>query len=137
MSRVGCSILAGLLALASGASTHVRAAALQSAAPRSSSQSSAQPTDEFLRRYCISCHNERLHTAGLTLEGLDSNHPASNSETWEKVVRKLRTGSMPPAGAPRPDARDVRRCRDLARDARSIARAREQPNPGGTGRSTG
>src|SRR3954449_1278971 len=80
MSRVGFSILAGLLALASGASTHVRAAAVQSATPQSSSLSPAQATDEFVQRYCISCHNERLRTGGLTLEGLDTHHPAGNSE---------------------------------------------------------
>jgi hypothetical protein len=53
---------------------------------------------------CVTCHNDRLKTAGLTLAGLDVEHPSANAETWEKVIRKLRTSAMPPPGAPRPDA---------------------------------
>lgn len=56
-----------------------------------------------LDRYCVSCHNDRLKTGGLTLAALDTANVASHAQTWEKVVRKLRAGLMPPAGAPRPD----------------------------------
>src|SRR5438034_11578535 len=57
----------------------------------------------LLDRYCVTCHNQKLKTAGLRLDNIDSEHVAEAAELWEKVVRKLRTGSMPPAGAPRPD----------------------------------
>src|SRR5690349_11943724 len=57
----------------------------------------------LLDRYCISCHNQKAKTGGLTLEQLDVDHPAAHAETWEKVVRKVRAGMMPPAGMPRPD----------------------------------
>src|SRR5215510_4034202 len=57
-----------------------------------------------INRYCVTCHNDRLKTAGLSLAGLDVEHPAANAETWEKVIRKLRTSAMPPPNAPRPDA---------------------------------
>src|SRR5438477_7902827 len=57
-----------------------------------------------LDQYCVTCHNEKLHTAGLALDTLDVANPARNAETWEKVIEKLRAGSMPPAGRPRPDA---------------------------------
>ena len=56
-----------------------------------------------LDRYCVSCHNNRLKTGGLSLEGLDVTRPAADAAVWEKVVRKLRSRMMPPAGAPRPD----------------------------------
>ena len=56
-----------------------------------------------LDRYCTGCHNTRLKTAGLLLDQADVDHPGSNPELWEKVVRKLRSGAMPPAGLPRPD----------------------------------
>ena len=56
-----------------------------------------------LDRYCITCHNEQLRTGGLALSALDVNKAAEEPELWEKVVRKLRTGAMPPAGMPRPD----------------------------------
>ena len=57
-----------------------------------------------LNRYCVSCHNQRLNTAGLALDKLDPSHVEQNPEAWEKVVRKLRAGMMPPQGQPRPDA---------------------------------
>ena len=56
-----------------------------------------------LDRYCATCHNQQLKTGGLVLSGLDVTRAAEESDTWEKVVRKLRTGAMPPAGMPRPD----------------------------------
>ena len=57
-----------------------------------------------LDRYCVTCHNERLRTAGLTLDTVDPAQVSDAPEIWEKVVRKLRTGMMPPAPRPRPDA---------------------------------
>src|SRR3954469_10912242 len=57
-----------------------------------------------LDRYCVSCHNEKLHTAGVTLDSVDAAAPGVNAELWERVVAKLRAGSMPPPGRPRPDA---------------------------------
>ena len=53
--------------------------------------------------YCVSCHNQRLRTAGFAIDTLDSAHPAANPEAWEKVIARLRAGSMPPPGRPRPD----------------------------------
>jgi len=62
-----------------------------------------QPTDVvsgLSRTYCETCHNDRLKTAGLSLQGLAID---GNAETWEKVIRKVRAGMMPPAGAKRPE----------------------------------
>jgi hypothetical protein len=53
--------------------------------------------------YCITCHNQRLKTAGLALDTVDVARPAANADVWERVIAKLRAGSMPPAGRPRPD----------------------------------
>ena len=57
-----------------------------------------------MKRYCVSCHNQRLKTGGLALDTLSMTDVAAGAETWEKVVRKLRTDAMPPAGLPRPEA---------------------------------
>jgi len=57
-----------------------------------------------LDKYCITCHSERLHTAGLVLEGIDVANPAAHADVWERVITKLHARSMPPAGVPRPDA---------------------------------
>jgi len=76
----------------------VSAAAAQSASP------SARPQyGEALQRYCMTCHNTRLRTAGLSLDGLDPSNPSAHAEVWEKVVRKLRSRTMPPMRSPRPD----------------------------------
>ena len=56
-----------------------------------------------LDRYCVTCHSERLQTGGLSLETLDVTNVAVHREVWEKVVKKLRTGAMPPRPRPRPD----------------------------------
>jgi hypothetical protein len=62
-----------------------------------------QQQAQVFTKYCTTCHNERLKTAGLIIDPSALTHAGSNAETWEKVVRKLRANSMPPAGSPRPD----------------------------------
>jgi len=60
----------------------------------------------LIDQYCVTCHNQRAKTAGLMLDKMDPTHVAQDREAWEKVVRKLRAGMMPPQGMPRPnDAR--------------------------------
>ena len=64
-----------------------------------------EPVDvqAVLNQYCLACHNERQGTAGLAFDTLDASLPGTHPATWEKVVTKLRSGMMPPAGVPRPD----------------------------------
>ena len=57
----------------------------------------------ILDRYCVTCHNTRLKTAGLTLDALDPASVEGNPAIWEKVVRKVKVGVMPPQGMPQPD----------------------------------
>src|SRR3954468_24168885 len=45
-----------------------------------------------LDTYCITCHNQRLRTAGLALDRLDTTNPGANAEVWENVIAKLRAG---------------------------------------------
>jgi hypothetical protein len=63
----------------------------------------AQTPPTFLNQYCITCHNQRLNTAGLALDTMDFEHVEKNAAVWEKVVRKIKTGMMPPSGARRPE----------------------------------
>jgi hypothetical protein len=67
-----------------------------------SNESPGAPYRALMGRYCFTCHNERLKTAGLVLSAVDVEDPVAGAETWEKVIRKLRTRGMPPAGMPRP-----------------------------------
>src|ERR1700693_2929925 len=71
--------------------------------PSSPSQSPAATQRALLNRYCVTCHNEKLKTAGLMLDKMDVEHLRAGAETWEKVIKKLRTYAMPPAGMPRPE----------------------------------
>ncbi len=64
---------------------------------------SGSPERVLLDQYCVSCHNQKLKTAGLLLDQMDLDHPGADAATWEKVVRKIRAGMMPPSGARRPD----------------------------------
>src|SRR5579863_3699531 len=78
------------------------------AAPPQAQQASSTPENvsssrALLNRYCVTCHNERLKTAGLTLDRADVDHVGLSVEVWEKVAHKIRSGAMPPPGLPRPD----------------------------------
>jgi len=63
----------------------------------------ALPAQSTVDRYCVTCHNPRMKAGGLVLDRLPVSSAAGEPQTWEKVIRKVRTGMMPPAGAPRPD----------------------------------
>ena len=66
-------------------------------------QNPAASDQQFVTKYCQVCHNDRLKTGGLSLQQMDPSQVSRSPETWEKVVRKLRAGMMPPAGMPRPE----------------------------------
>ncbi len=71
--------------------------------PSSSPTPALSPQRALINQYCVACHNQRLKTAGLMLDGLDLVEVRGHAAEWEKVVRKLRAGMMPPAGSRRPD----------------------------------
>ena len=66
-------------------------------------QQNATPAGALVNQYCVSCHNQKLKTANLMLDRADSANPANSAEAWEKVIVKLRSRAMPPAGMPHPD----------------------------------
>lgn len=65
--------------------------------------SSATEARALLDRYCVRCHNDRLTTAGLSLESVNLDEVAASAVVLEEAVRKLRLGAMPPRGNPRPE----------------------------------
>ncbi len=85
----------------------------------------------FLNQYCVTCHNERTKTANLMLDKLDFDHVGENTEAWEKVVLKLRTGMMPPSGARRPERAVIDAFVSNLETALDRAAA-TKPNPGTT-----
>src|SRR5437773_6331826 len=87
-----------ILMMVSGASLTSAYAQRQSPASSGLSRSAA-----VFNQYCVTCHNSRTKTAGLVIDPAELSRVGANAELWEKVVRKLRSSAMPPAGAPRPD----------------------------------
>jgi mono/diheme cytochrome c family protein len=69
--------------------------------------STQDPHRAMLNTYCVGCHNTRLKTGGLALDGLDLQAAADNAQIWEKALRKLRGHLMPPPGNPQPPQKDV------------------------------
>ncbi len=69
--------------------------------------SSAAANQALLKQYCSGCHNNRLKTAGVSVEGLDLTSVGGKAEVLEKILRKVKSGQMPPAGLPRPQAAAV------------------------------
>jgi len=88
-------------------------------------------SDALLKTYCLTCHNERAKAGGLALEGLDPARAGEAPDTWERVVRKIRAGVMPPANARQPVAAD----RDAFVSGLELSLDRlaaANPNPGRT-----
>ena len=124
--RRGFSWSAGVVLLALAAT-----AGLAHAEQAASAEATATPERALLDRYCVACHNERLQTAGLELDTADVTDVAADPALWEKVVRKLRAGAMPPAPRPRPD--EATYARFIARlETQLDAVASADPNPGRT-----
>ncbi len=115
-------VLVAAIAMLGAASTHLRAdrstgpvkitrdvpqPGIQRVAARQVAAPVVARTDsrDLVQKYCLTCHNARTKTGGLVLEGLDPTDTSHNTETWEKVVRKVRGGMMPPQGMPRPEER--------------------------------
>jgi hypothetical protein len=79
--------------------------------------------------YCVACHNQRVKTAGIAFDNADLSDVSKDGELWEKALRKLRGGMMPPPGARRPDAAAVDAFTSGLERELDAAAAR-RPNPG-------
>jgi len=121
-------LVASVLWMASLTVALPRAEAPQSAPPRPAS--SAETLDRsVVDKYCVTCHNQRLKTGGLTLDTPDLANVAAHSDVWEKVIRKVEAGMMPPAGVPRPDAA-ARKALVANLEGVLDRAAKASPNPG-------
>jgi mono/diheme cytochrome c family protein len=125
MTRVTWFVVcAGALAAAMGTSGLVSAQAPASAAPQPAAAQRA-----LLDKYCVTCHNDRVKTANLSLQNADLSKLADHGELWEKVIRKLRAGVMPPPDMPRPSLAEYESLRDFLETEVDRAAA-AKPSPG-------
>jgi uncharacterized protein DUF1592/uncharacterized protein DUF1588/uncharacterized protein DUF1585/uncharacterized protein DUF1587/uncharacterized protein DUF1595/cytochrome c len=89
----------------------------------------SSPHRALIDKYCVTCHSDRAKTAGLTLEKRDLRRAPEDAEVWEKALRKLRGGMMPPQGMPRPAQSNIDALVSFLET--SIDRAAlAKPNPG-------
>jgi hypothetical protein len=108
------------------ASPALIAASLSLAAP---SAALASPARELVTKYCVGCHNQKLKTANVELDTANAEHVFNSAETWEKVIVKLRSRSMPPVGLPRPDGATYEAVAGWL-EAELDRAAASHPNPG-------
>jgi len=93
--------------------------------------SAAESRRVVISQYCAGCHNDQVKSGRLDLAGLDAAHVETAAPQWEKVIRKLRSGMMPPAGMKRPDAATTKAFITSLESALDQAGA-AKPNPGRT-----
>jgi mono/diheme cytochrome c family protein len=109
--------------------------ALEAESPQAVATSAAPPsrddanTKAVVDKYCVTCHNQRLKTGDLALDAAGLADVAAHADVWEKVIRKVRAGMMPPAGSPRPDE-PTRQSLVASLEATLDQAARSRPNPG-------
>jgi len=119
------------LLLTIGLLTALLASVLPVAAQQAGAQpaTAANPNQALINRYCVTCHNQKLKTAKLELDKLDLAHPEKDALLWERAIRKLRGGMMPPPGAARPPVEGVNTLAAYLEDSLDKAAA-ANPNPG-------
>ncbi len=86
----------------------------------------------FVETHCVACHNERTLSGGLRLDADTFASMDGHAETWEKVLHKVRTGQMPPAPRPRPNAADANAFTTYLETTLDAAAERD-PQPGRVG----
>ena len=131
LGLVGLALTIGLcLQVETSAQQATRQQAVRPASPSSAATPSSN-NRAVLDRYCVSCHNERVKTANLMLDRVDVTDPGANPEVWEKVMRKVHIGTMPPPNMPQL-APDDRRALLSFLETSLDAAAAAKPNPGRT-----
>ncbi|MBZ5577919.1 MAG: DUF1592 domain-containing protein [Acidobacteriia bacterium] len=90
---------------------------------------SAASARSLIDRYCVTCHNDKTKTANFSLQKEDLNTAGDHPEVWERVIRKLRAGMMPPPGMPRPPLAQYEQIRDWL-EAQIDQKAAGRASPG-------
>src|SRR5437867_991833 len=122
-----CSVALLFAVLISAQTRTVPASPAPSAASTSGTSGAGQRA--LLDQYCVTCHNDKIKRANLTLEKLDLTTAGDHPELWEKVIRKLRAGVMPPPGMRRPPLKEYEGLRDWLENEMDQKAARGT-NPG-------
>jgi hypothetical protein len=125
MTRTFIALVSGCTVVLAVVSSRPQATAL----PQNAGVPVNAPARTLVDKYCLTCHSARSKSGGLVLEGVDLASPAASAETWEKVIRKVRGGLMPPVGMPHPDKAALEAFASYLETSIDTAAA-ERPNPG-------
>jgi len=117
-------IIVGLLCLVA-----IQAPAMFSVQTKAPAAAAKNPQQALMDQYCSGCHNPDDLAGGMTLDALDFEKVGKDAAVWERVVRKVRTGMMPPSGQPRP-ARTALDAFATELETRLDTAARANPNVG-------
>ncbi len=118
-----------ILAVGNGTNLAEQPAAPAMVGPQTPVTLSLESRQSLLDQYCAYCHDDVEKSGDMSLSGLDLAHVEDSAELAEKMIRKLRAGMMPPAGAPRPDVATLTAlAASLEQDIDTVAAA--SPNPG-------
>jgi mono/diheme cytochrome c family protein len=118
-----------LMCLASAVHGVSLTARAQAPSPSSATSSAHPDFGAVVTKYCVTCHNERTKTAGLMLDKANIDDPPASADVWEKAIRKMRVGMMPPQSAPHPDAQTQAALISYLQTSLDRAGA-SRPNPG-------
>ncbi len=133
MTNRGHASLAALLLVGGGATTVIAAhTSVSDVAFSDVARTDPDEAREILDAFCVRCHNETRLAGGLALDVLDVENPSEAAEGWEKVIRKLRTGTMPPGGVQRPEQAEYDLVASWLETGIDEAATEAEPDPGAT-----
>src|SRR5438045_7321879 len=98
-------------------------------AQQTSASSPSSPQRAILDQYCVTCHNQRSKTANVMFDTMELTNLSKDAKTWERAVRKLRGGMMPPPGARQPERASIEKFASWLQTSLDEA-AVAHPNPG-------
>ena len=131
VSMMSCAPLAGQTASGAGATPKAASSTQTQNTPAAASSAAPTPAAEraLLDKYCVTCHNDKMKVDNFSLQKEDINAVGEHPEVWERVIRKLRAGMMPPPGMPRPPLAKYEELRDWL-EAQIDRKAAAHPDPG-------
>jgi cytochrome c551/c552 len=103
MKQLVCAVLGAAFVAAPLAASRQSTTSPKIAVSHAADTRSAESLNALLNQYCLGCHDADGRAGGLSLQDFEPAHADAQPEIAEKMIRKLRAGMMPPAGAPRPD----------------------------------
>jgi hypothetical protein len=104
-------------------------AAISVASQPQASEMSVDAQRALVNQYCVGCHNDRVKSGDFSFATVDLAHPDQSAQRFEKVILKLKTGMMPPAGRPRPQPETIKSFTS-ALESEIDRAAASNPNPG-------